>query len=129
MSPARCEWCAGLGGSVTAAGDVSEWAATVLADALAQRIEGQGGGTAYLQAGDGLRYIGMRLCPDHRGDGDASADLAAWLLGPVDHWEGAAFGPARGRALLRSLLPLLPYPVLLAAVNAALARCHFAGVK
>lgn len=124
----RCAWCESLGGNVTAGGNVAEWAASELVAALVRRLEEQSGGSAFLLAADSLRYIGLRLTPAH-GDGDASTDLAGWLLGPADYSARAGREHARLDALVRSLLPLLPYPVLLDAVHDALTRCGCGGVK
>lgn len=120
-----CDWCENLGGGVTAAGNVADWATEYLAPLLAQRVHAGG---EYLgaerlreQRTARLAEIAAGLDPA-TGHGEASEWLARFAVGGSDFDNG----PERA---LSALVAVLPYPVLAEAVRVALilAACECRG--
>jgi hypothetical protein len=117
----RCDWCENLGGGVTAAGNVSEWATEHLAPLLARRAHTWEPGCGARNGRERLAEIAAGLDPA-TGHGDASLWLGEFLTYSPDF----ASGPERA---LSALVAVLPSPVLAEAVRVALilAACECRG--
>ena len=116
-----CDWCENLGGGVTAAGNVAEWAVDELAPLLAQRVHGARSADTATERAERLREIAAGLDPA-TGHGEAAGWLARFAVGGSDFDNG----PERA---LSALVAVLPYPVLAEAVRVALilAACECGG--
>ena len=127
MSARGCDFCESLGGNVTAAGNVAEWATEYLAPLLARRVHGARSADTATERAERLREIAAGLDPV-TGHGEAADWLAEFAL-PDAGSLGRAFLATGAERALSALVAVLPYPVLAEAVRVALilAACECRG--